>query len=500
MECSKCGQSDGRFLCIGDACFCVTMPKARHSLSPKCHAYSVWDPEAHCVAYAPPGSHSPLTNKKIWQKEAGRWLCDAHRWFGPSGGAELEVACARVPKQHQSKFQPGARTLLLDGMGAALSGPDAADLIQHIIVENVKVHCGGLPSKDACHTAMWAESVCDQKNACSSKVASGLDKLLESIGKTVPAQQAVCMCLVASLGACRFGSRDWCDKFLSSVSKTPEALLSHKDLSSVAYKLIDHFVDGKDNPMTLAHQPQKRVRPAVAKYFREIGSMPERHCHKRAAVVAEVTHLIRRTWHYEWLAEDALGEVDGDDCVSGDGKLHTSWPMSIALAPLIAEALLKGEVEIAAQWCLRIKGWGGSGLLVQTPLRHTIRAMVRNGFLEALPEQYYSFSWPGPGARKCLDRLEPPAAETPDPKRARLAYYTAPYSPKGVKYMEKMKAFHEDLVEKHGKLLQELTGAPGQFNSTQSGLCFAEKYCSLRGAVLGDSGMPANFRFRADRS
>ena len=91
----------------------------------------------------------------------------------------------------------------------------------------------------------------DDLNQCSRKVAAGLDTLCAALSKTTHSnQEKVAMRLVAAFGACRFGSREWVDRFLVKVTAQPEMLLSHVALSEVASQLIDRFVSEGVNPMT----------------------------------------------------------------------------------------------------------------------------------------------------------------------------------------------------------------------------------------------------------
>ena len=57
-----------------------------------------------------------------------------------------------------------------------------------------------------------------------------------------------------------------------------------------------------------------------------------------------------------------------------------------------------------------------------------------------------------------MDKVDDAADECQDCKKARIEYYTGPYTPSGMKYQKELRGFHDDLVKKHAESLHELTG------------------------------------------
>ena len=177
-----------------------------------------------------------------------------------------------------------------------------------------------------------------------------------------------------------------------------------------------------------------------------------------------------------------------------------SWPVMLGLRVPMGVAFMHGSSRFAARLAMRSKGWGGTGLLTQTPIRHTSRAIARtthdgNTLKGVLPSDYNTFSWHGPGARKCLDFIA-------GRKLNDNLLYAPSGSQHGRGYLAEMESIHEWLLASNSRR-SELEAAAGRswgLHETQVGLCFAFKYNALRDYVLFGVSVPAGFRWRKDSS
>ena len=110
---------------------------------------------------------------------------------------------------------------------------------------------------------------------------------------------------------------------------------------------------------------------------------------------------------------------------------------------LLQKEFYQSRSERPAHSCISIdEGFqrdpAGSGLLLQTRLRHALRGLVACGLVLELCEEYFTFAWAGPGARKCLDRI----AENSDEPESKQRRYSKPWSAHGARYQKALQDTH----------------------------------------------------------
>jgi hypothetical protein len=199
------------------------------------------------------------------------------------------------------------------------------------------------------------------------------------------------------------------------------------------------------------------------------------------------------------IAELDIEEDSGDEVASDCAREPKSWIVAIGWSWKVAEEILRGSCRHAGLWAMRAKGWGGTGLLIQTPIRHLARTTARrtsagHQIKDHLPADYVSWAWPGPAARAFLDRVHGGRVS-----KITLSKYAAVSSaPQEMVNLHTWMVENTALGQAQRAELETLKQAPWELHNSEAGMCFSSKYCSLREVVQFGAQMPSHVRWRSD--